>query len=73
MSFKKGEYVQYALNGVCVIEDIKKINIDRSKNPKEFYVLKPVSAYTSTIYVPVETESLYQKCDIFYQRKMQIL
>lgn len=61
MSFKKGEYVQYALNGVCVIDDIKKINIDRSKNPKEFYVLKPVSAYTSTIYVPVENGELVSK------------
>jgi len=61
LTYNKGEYVQYALNGVCLIEDIKSINIDRSKNPKDFYVLKPTGANTSKIYVPVENEMLVSK------------
>lgn len=61
MTYNKGEYVQYALNGVCVIEDIKSIDLNRSKSPKDFYVLKPISGNTSKIYVPVENEQLVSK------------
>lgn len=61
MNHKKGEYVQYALNGVCLIEDIKSIDINHSKNPKEFYVLKPIGLNTSTIYVPTENAELVSK------------
>ena len=45
--YRKGEYVRYANNGVCLIEDI------RSDSPKgkgkEFYVLKPVGDRKSVV------------------------
>ena len=57
--YRKGEYVRYASNGVCLIEDI------RSDSPKgkgkEFYVLKPVGAPGSTIFVPLDNETLLGK------------
>ncbi|MBQ7986383.1 MAG: CarD family transcriptional regulator [Clostridia bacterium] len=61
MDYKKGDYIRYASNGVCLIDDIKSIDINRSKNPKSFYVLKPISASSSTIYVPLDNNELVSK------------
>lgn len=54
--YRKGEYVRYANNGVCLIEDIRS-DSPRGKG-KEFYVLKPVGAPSSTIFVPLDNETL---------------
>lgn len=59
--YQKGDYIKYSSAGVCLIEDIKMIDYTHSKNEQEFYVLKPVGAATSTIYVPVENEKLTSK------------
>jgi len=61
LEYKKGDYVRYSSNGVCFIEDIRTIDINHSKNPKTFYVLKPISTNSSTIYVPLENEELVSK------------
>lgn len=61
MEYKKGDYIRYASNGVCLIDDIKNIDLNRSKKPKRFYVLKPINASSSTIYVPFENEELVSK------------
>jgi len=61
LEYKKGDYVRYTSNGVCRIDDIKSIDLNRNKNPKNFYVLKPIGASTSTIYVPLENEELVSK------------
>lgn len=37
------------------------MDLNRSKNPKEFYVLKPINTNTSTIYVPAENSELVSK------------
>lgn len=61
MEYKKGQYIRYAANGVCLIEDIKIIDYNHSNNPKTFYVLKPISAQASTIYIPTENSELVSK------------
>lgn len=61
MDYKKGDYIRYASNGVCLIEDMRDIDIKRSKKPKKFYVLKPVNASLSTIYVPLDNEELVSR------------
>ncbi len=61
MTYKKGDYIRYSSSGVCLIEDIKKLDYTRSKNEQDFYVLKPVGASSSTIYVPVANENLTSK------------
>lgn len=60
-TFNKGEYIKYATSGVCLIENITKIDYLHNRNPKDFYVLKPVSGNSSTVYVPVENEALTSK------------
>lgn len=57
--YRKGEYVRYASNGVCLIEDIRS-DSHKGKH-KEFYVLKPVGAPGSTIFVPLDSEALLSK------------
>ncbi len=61
MAYKKGDYIRYSSSGVCLIADIKKIDYMHTKNKQEFYVLKPVGAATSTIYVPTSNEALTSK------------
>lgn len=60
-SFSKGEYIKYATSGVCLIENITKLDYLHNHNPQEFYVLKPVGANTSTVYVPLSNEALTSK------------
>lgn len=61
LEYKKGDYIRYASNGVCLIDDIKSIDLNHSKNPKNFYVLKPIGGGSSTIYVPLENKELVSK------------
>lgn len=60
-SFNKGEYVKYATSGVCLIENITKIDYLHDRNPQEFYVLKPIAANSSTVYVPLANNELTSK------------
>lgn len=53
MKYKKGEYVLYSKTGVCHIDDIKTCEF-LNKN-QLYYILKPVSSKSSTVYVPVES------------------
>ncbi len=55
--YQKGDYVQYGVNGVCLIEDIRRDELSR-KSGGEYYVLKPVGERGSTILVPTGNETL---------------
>ena len=54
--YSKGDTILYNPAGVCVISDIREENI--IGEDMEYYVLKPVFRGTSTIYVPVDNETL---------------
>ncbi len=54
----KNEYVRYAANGVCLVENIKLMDTPDRKEQKSFYILKPVGDPTSTIYVPADNQIL---------------
>lgn len=59
--YRKGEYVRYACNGVCLGDDIR-LDVPAGKGtPKEFYILKPVSNPASTIFVPTGSPALVEK------------
>lgn len=59
--YRKGEYVRYACNGVCLVDDIR-LDVPAGKGaPKEFYILKPVSNPASTIFVPTGSPALVGK------------
>ena len=60
-SYRKGEYVRYSCNGVCLVDDIRMTSLSRKDSPKEFYILKPVSNPSSTIFVPTGSPALVAK------------
>ncbi len=56
---KVEDYVIYGASGVCKIAEIKK---ERMRGvTKEYYVLKPVYAENSTVYVPLDNMTLVEK------------
>jgi len=56
--FNKGDYVKYSSNGVCLIEDLKIMKSPATGKQTYFYILKPTSGNTSTIYAPVDNEQI---------------
>lgn len=57
--FSVGQLVLYGTNGVCRIEDITEKSVGNVKG--EYYVLKPASSASSTLYVPMSNELLVGK------------
>ena len=53
--FKIGDYVVNSKNGVCLIEDIQKMNF--SATEKEYYLLIPLQEKNAKLYIPVNTAS----------------
>lgn len=60
-SFVKGQYVVYATNGLCCVENIKYISFISGEKEKLHYVLKPVKGSSSVIYVPADNDNLMAK------------
>lgn len=58
--YRKGEYVRYSCNGVCLVDDIRMDTLGKEA-PKEFYILKPVSNPASTIFVPTASQALVDR------------
>ena len=54
--YSVGEHVVYGTHGVCCISEITTMQFGLEN--KEYYVLSPVSDPRSTIFVPVDNESL---------------
>lgn len=57
--FQINDTVMYGMHGVCKIEDITMKEFMGS--PKEYYVLKPISDVSATLYVPIHNEKLLEK------------
>ena len=56
---KLNEKVMYGTTGVCVVQSIEDKRIGRET--KRYYVLKPVSQASSTVFLPADNEKLLQK------------
>ncbi|MBQ7364291.1 MAG: hypothetical protein IJW46_01690 [Clostridia bacterium] len=58
--FEKNDYVMYAGEGVCLIEDIREIAFDTVANGenKLYYVLLPLNKKDSYVYVPTDSQVL---------------
>ena len=41
--YRKGDYVSYSCNGVCLVEDVRVDAPTGKGEPKTFYILKPVA------------------------------
>lgn len=52
--FKKGDYVMYGMNGVCLVDEIV-VKDYPDGDKRTCYVLKPVSSSDATVYIPVDS------------------
>lgn len=59
--FVKNAHIKYASNGICLIEDIISKDFSGTHEPKEYFVLRPLSDFASTIFVPADNEVLLSK------------
>ena len=57
--FSIGETIVYGCEGVCVIERLEEMKVGRDR--AQYYVLRPVSRNTSTLFVPANNAQLLQK------------
>ena len=57
--FQKGDYVRYAVNGVCLVEDVRKM--PELKREDLFYILRPIADRNSMYYIPLSNEQLTAK------------
>ncbi len=58
--FSKGEYVVYATNGICLIEDIGPMR-NSEEQDKNYYILRPNNSPASVLYVPLDSAVLCAK------------
>ncbi|MDD5899774.1 MAG: CarD family transcriptional regulator [Lachnospiraceae bacterium] len=56
--FKKGEYVVCRNNGICKVTDITTLNMENTPKDRLYYILKPVYAESSTVYIPVDNHKV---------------
>lgn len=54
--FKINELVVYGNEGVCKIEDIRKIDIAGIDNNKPYYILNPIYSHGKVVYAPIDTK-----------------
>ena len=56
--FKKGEYVVCGNNGICKVTDVTTLNMTNTPKDRLYYILKPVYAESSTVYIPVDNHKV---------------
>ena len=56
--FKKGEYVVCGNNGICKVADVSTLNMAGTPKDRVYYILKPVYAEASTVYIPVDNHKV---------------
>ncbi len=56
--FKKGDYVVCGNNGICKVTDVTALNMASAPKDRLYYVLKPVYADASTVYIPVDNHKI---------------
>ena len=56
--FEIGSYVSYRAEGVCVISDIREERFGALGQGTKYYILSPVGDEKSTVFVPMDNETL---------------
>ena len=60
-AYEINDFVRYATNGVCQISDIVTMENGSARKKSEYYVLKPIKETTTTLYVPMDNDTLTSK------------
>ncbi len=55
------DYVNYSVQGICKIEDIRSIRFKYEANSRDYYILRPINQENTVIYVPVDNPKLIER------------
>ena len=73
-TFKKGEYVVYGSNGICLVEDVCDFSFSADIPKKPYFILKPKNDPNSLIYIPCDNEELVGRLrSIFSKEQIEAL
>lgn len=74
LGFKKGEYVVYGANGICLVEDVCDFSFSADVPKKPYFILKPRNDPNSLIYLPCDNGELLGRLrSIFSKEKIEAL
>lgn len=59
--FEVGDYIVCGNNGICIVERIGTIDIPDVDPDRLYYILQPVYAKTSVVYIPVDNEKIVMR------------
>lgn len=59
--FEVGDYIVCGNNGICTIESISTIDIPDVDPDRLYYILQPVYAKSSVVYIPVDNEKIVMR------------
>lgn len=59
--FEVGDYIVCGNNGICTIENISTIDIPDVDPDRLYYILQPVYAKSSVVYIPVDNEKIVMR------------
>lgn len=57
----KNDYVNYATQGICKIEDIRPIRFGADPHPRNYYVLRPIHQENAQVFVPADNDQLVDR------------
>lgn len=58
---KKGQYVVYGTNGICLVDDITEMAFPTGGERKTYFLLRPCADAGSVIYIPHDNEALLSR------------
>lgn len=59
--FEIGDYIVCGNNGICTVENISTIDVPDVDPNRLYYILQPVYAKTSVVYIPVDNEKIIMR------------
>lgn len=59
--FEIGDYIVCGNNGICTVENISTIEIPDVDPNRLYYILQPVGAKTSVVYIPVDNDKIVMR------------
>ena len=59
--FEVGDYIVCGNNGICSVENISTIDVPDVDPNRLYYILQPVFAKTSVVYIPVDNEKIIMR------------
>ncbi len=71
--FKKGDYVVCGNNGICKVTDVTTLNMANAPKDRLYYILKPVYAEASTVYIPVDNHKVSIRTALTEQEACELI